>query len=150
MTDARTPPWIAENLGFLVARVGTASAALFRDRLAALDLRPKHYSVLSVLSHSTAPLTQQGVAGCLEIEPSSVVAVVDELEALELVRRVKDLSDRRRNTLVLTALGRTRIEQGREVAADVERALFGDLPAPERRQLQELLLGAAAAGTPVS
>ncbi len=141
------PPWVAENLGFLLAKAGSVSAELFRRELAPLGIRPRHYSVLSVLLHTAEPCTQQMTAGCLELEPSSLVAVVDELEELDLIRRQRDPEDRRRNILVVTSHGRDVVTVARRAAQRVDDQLFGGLPPEPRVQLEAALTAVAGIKT---
>ncbi len=139
------PPWIAENLGFLLAKAGSVSAALFRQELAPLGIRPRHYSVLSVLVHTSQPCTQQMMAGCLELEPSSLVSVIDELEQRDLIRRQRDTADRRRNILVVTARGHEVVDTAREVARRLDDELFGELTQRRRAELEAALSAVAQA-----
>jgi DNA-binding MarR family transcriptional regulator len=134
------PPWIAENIGFLLAKAGTLSTDLFRSRLARYDVRPRHYSVLSVLHVHPEQCTQQFLAGCLEVEPSSVVGVVDDLEDRGLVERRRDPGDRRRNILVVTERGEALIADIQRVAADLEHDLLAGVPERRRRELRTLLI----------
>lgn len=141
-TDDPVPPWIAQNLAFGLARAGAASASAFRTALAGLGIRPRHYSVLSVLSllsDRAEPSSQQLVASCLQLDPSSLVDVVDELEAKVLLRRERDPADRRRNLLVLTPEGSRLLAEARDVAVAVEDTLLLALTPAERAQLATLL-----------
>lgn len=133
------PPWIATNLGFTLARAGTAAHDAFRAALAGLGIRPRHYSLLSVLAHQERPSSQHLVAGCLQLDPSSVVEVVDELEDRGLLRRERDPADRRRNLLIMTELGVDVLHRARAVAAELDDSWFGALAPDERRVLTDLL-----------
>jgi len=144
--EAIPPPWVAENLGFLLAKAGSMSAALFRQELVPLGIRPRHYSVLSVLMHASQPCTQQMVAGCLELEPSSLVSVIDELEERDLILRRRDPADRRCNILVVTPRGQGIIDAARQVARRLDDELFGELTQRRRADLEVTLT--AVAGTP--
>ncbi|CAM03390.1 DNA-binding MarR family transcriptional regulator [Saccharopolyspora erythraea NRRL 2338] len=134
------PPWIADNIGFLLAKAGTLSTELFRSRLERLDVRPRHYSVLSVLHLHPEQCTQQFLAGCLEVEPSSVVSVVDDLEDRGLVERRRDPGDRRRNVLVVTERGEELIADAQEIAAELEQDLMAGVPERRRREMRTLLI----------
>lgn len=134
----------ADNLAFALARAGAASAESFRVALAELGIRPRHYSVLSVLRHRAEPSSQHLVAGCLQLDPSSLVEVIDEMEAQNLVRRERDPADRRRNLLVMTPEGGRILDQARRIATTVEDTLFARLALPERAQLAALLDKVAA------
>lgn len=139
VVDDRLPPWIAKSLGYVLARVGAIAIERFRSHLEELDIRPRHYSVLSVLHQRTEPSPQYLVAGCIELDPSSLVEVIDEMEARGLVRRERDPSDRRRNVLIMTERGRDILQRARRVATDAEEELFGHLSPADRQRLVEQL-----------
>src|SRR5262245_56718892 len=85
-------------------------------------------------------MTQAGMAELLEIQPISLVRLVDRLCEQKLVARRPHESDRRANRLYLTARGRSTLERliplGREVSDDV-LASFSDREAG--KLLQTLL-----------
>ena len=68
-----------------------------------------------------------------------MVALVDALEARELLERRPSPSDRRAHALHLTEAGRRLLGQATQVAAGLEGELTEDLSAAERTQLIELL-----------
>ncbi len=133
------PSSIAASTGYLLARLGTASATSFGQALAPTGLRPRHYAVLSALADGTELSTQHAVGGCLAIDPSTMVSVVDELEAKALIRRRRDPDDRRRYLLRLTAKGRRMHERCRTAAHQVESEVLARLNDEERRTLHVLL-----------
>ncbi len=144
-TRPYVPRAIADNAGYLLARLGSTSEAAFREALEPLGLRPRHYAVLSALADQGELATQHAVGGCLAIDPSTMVAVVDELEDQGLVTRRRDPADRRRYLLALTAKGR-RIQAACRSAADrceaeVLSALDGDERSTLRRLLKKALAG---------
>lgn len=82
-------------------------------------------------------MTQAEMADALEIQPISLVRLVDRLCEQKLVERRPHESDRRANRLYLTARGRDTLERliplGREVSDDV-LASFSDRQAGELLQ----------------
>lgn len=148
--DHQPPPWIAENAGFLLAKAGEVATKEFRARLETIGVKPRHYSVLSVLHHRPEPSTQQIVAGCLELEPSSVVGVIDELEDMELLERRRDRVDRRRNVLVVTPKGDEVLAKARKLAAESEEAVMAALTPNARKSLRELLMTMLGSDVPTA
>ncbi len=140
---ADTPPYvpraIIDNAGYLLARLGSASEAAFREALEPLGLRPRHYAVLSALADQRELATQHTVGGCLAIDPSTMVAVIDELEGQGFVSRRRDPADRRRYLLALTAKGRRKHAACRSAAERCEAQLLGSLDHDERAVLRRLL-----------
>lgn len=96
--------------------------------------------MLSVLHLHPEQCTQQFLAGCLEVEPSSVVSVVDDLEDRGLVERRRDPGDRRRNVLVVTERGEELIADAQEIAAELEQDLMAGVPERRRREMRTLLI----------
>jgi MarR family transcriptional regulator for hemolysin len=68
------------------------------------------------------------VADALGIEPPSLVRIIDQLVAAELVLRQEDPSDRRAKTLSLTAAGRSIAERLEAALMPFRRTLFKGMP----------------------
>jgi MarR family transcriptional regulator for hemolysin len=85
-------------------------------------------------------MTQAEMADSLEIQPISLVRLIDRLCEQKLVERRPHPSDRRANRLYLTSKGRATLERlaplGREISADV---LAGLDEKESRQMLQQLL-----------
>ncbi len=138
-TAAYLPTSMAGNVGYLLARLGSISLAAFSDSLQPIGLRPRHYAVLSALVDNPDLATQHAVGGCLAIDPSTMVAVVDDLENQGLVRRHRDPADRRRYRLAVTSKGQQKHKACRAVADRIEAELLGGLGDDERATLRRLL-----------
>ena len=123
---------------FLMNRLGSLGSAIANQRLREHELKVRQYSLLSLVCEPQAP-TQREISEFLVLDPSQVVALVDELEGRGLLRREPDPRDRRSKILVPTGDGRALLERAE---ADVEVAtgeLLTGLDAVERAQLQGLL-----------
>jgi DNA-binding MarR family transcriptional regulator len=131
-------PAAGGGAAFLVAQVGAQAAARFAERLAALDLAPPHAGILRLLAAQPG-ISQQGLAERLEVFPSRLVALVDELAERGLVERRDDPSDRRAYSLHLTPRGHHQLQGIGRVARQHQDALLAALAAPEREQLASLL-----------
>lgn len=103
------------------------------------------------LSRLLASLADQGAASQAElsrrtgIDPSDVVAAVNELEARGFLTRQRDPHDARRNIVTLTSGGRKELARLDAVVADIQDRFLAPLSAAERRTLLKLL-GKLAAG----
>ena len=73
------------------------------------------------------------------VDPSTMVALIDELEAAGLAKRRPHPKDRRAREVVITSKGRRLLERGRQMASQVEDEVLGGLSAGERRELLRLL-----------
>jgi DNA-binding MarR family transcriptional regulator len=73
------------------------------------------------------------------VDPSTMVQLIDELEAAGLAKRRPHPRDRRAREVVLTAKGRRMRERGRQMASQVEDEVLGGLTPTQRRDLVKLL-----------
>lgn len=140
--DSRSPASPAHGLsrraGFLLVQLGTNEHRRFAERLARLDLHPRHFGMLSQLAVNEGQ-SQQALSRALGIHRSAVVALVDDLERRGLAERRRDPVDRRAYTLYLTARGRDVLAALERVADAREAELLSALEATERSQLVSLL-----------
>ncbi|MGI8902855.1 MAG: MarR family winged helix-turn-helix transcriptional regulator [Solirubrobacteraceae bacterium] len=137
-------PALMRHTGFLISRMGKVAQEAFAARLQSLELTPRMWGALNVLDAQEA-ITQQALGKVARIDPSSMVATIDELEAKGLMQRRPHPSDRRANALHLTELGRQTLGRARELARGAQDELLAPLSAPEREQLHALLLRLALA-----
>jgi DNA-binding MarR family transcriptional regulator len=128
-----------DRTGFLFGKIGWRATRLFAAALEPMGLRPKHYGVLNFLdAHPGA--SQQELGATMGIDPSSVVAIIDDFERAGVAERRRDPTDRRRYAIHLTRKGKTLLARAREAAQAAEEALLADLDADERRVLRVLLV----------
>ena len=121
-----------------LAQLAAHADRIVGERLAALDARKWHYAVLTAL-RERGPASQAALSRSTGIYTSDLVAVLNELAERELVERVPDPADRRRNVITLTALGRRRLRQLDRAVDASQDALLGPLSPAERDQLSALL-----------
>src|SRR3954451_292588 len=138
--SARASParWLSRRDGFLLVQLGTNEHRRFAERLARLDLHPRHFGMLSHLAASEGQ-SQHALSVALGIHRSAVLALVDDLEQRGLARRRPDPDDRRAYSLYLTERGRELLADLERVADDRESELLTALDATERSQLISLL-----------
>src|SRR4051812_36183027 len=129
---------LSRRFGFLLAQLGTHAHRRFAERLAPLELHPRHFGLLSHLAASEGQ-SQQALSIALGIHRSAVVALVDDLEHRGLAERRRDPVDRRAYTLYLTPAGRDVLADLERVADERDVELLSALDASERSQLISLL-----------
>ena len=144
--DGRSLPGsLTGDTGFWLAKLGFAATRLFMQTLEPYGLRPKHYAVLAMLAEH-GPRSQQAVGEILNIDASTMVALIDDLEGEGLAERRRNPTDRRAYAVHSTEKG----EELRATAARAIRAMDDHLVSPldeaERIQLHDLLVRVAAAG----
>src|SRR6476661_7964038 len=109
---------LAQEIPFLLARSRAVTSGEANRRLAEVDLKVRTYSVLSLACSGMKP-SQRELCDFLELDPSQVVALVDELQNRGAVQREADPKDRRSRLIVGTPQGRRLL---RRATALIERA----------------------------
>lgn len=129
---------LADDLGFLLARASAVSQAVGNAALAAHELKVRSYSVLALAVTGGRP-SQRELAAFLRLDPSQVVALIDDLERRGLVAREPDPRDRRANVVSATLAGRSLYRRAQaDVEAGERRAHVG-LSSVDRAELARLL-----------
>jgi len=136
--DALAESALASDIDFLAVKAFAAGTRIANRRLAGLDLRVRSYSVLAITCGERS-VTQRDLAELLALDPSQIVALVDELETEGLVRREVDPTDRRSRVVRATEEGRTRFAAARDAIGEAQEEAFGALDAEERDELLRLL-----------
>src|SRR3954466_4421327 len=121
----------------LMIKLGRITMHRFTEALEPFGIRPRHVAALIELRDS-GQLTQQSLCGQLHLDPTNLVAILNELEQRGLATRRRDPADRRRHLVEVSKRGIAVIEKVSEVMDGVEEDLLADLEPAER----ELLGGA--------
>jgi len=129
---------LTDDISFLLARANALSLAAGNAALAPHGLRARSYSVLELAAGQARP-TQRELAEFLRLDPSQVVALVDELQVQGLVARESDPADRRTKVVVATPLGREVCVAARAAATAAEHHLHAGIPGSDRQLLVDLL-----------
>jgi DNA-binding MarR family transcriptional regulator len=127
---------------FLLAQLGAHAASRFAEHLEALELTPPDAGILRLL-RVAAGISQQELSAKLQIHPSRLVAILDNLEKRKLVERKANANDRRLYSLYLTKNGGEILERVGRVAREHQDGLLAALSGEEREQLTGLLLRVA-------
>jgi DNA-binding MarR family transcriptional regulator len=119
-------------------RLRLAQQAVFRDFAASVQgLSPGRVGLL-IYIEANPGVTQSRLAEAVGRDRSTMVGVLDQLEARALIERRRG-SDRRTNGLWLTRGGRALLARAVKRIAEHEQRIATRLSAAERRQLLELL-----------
>jgi DNA-binding MarR family transcriptional regulator len=135
---------LTKHTGFLLSRMGMVATKQFSERLEELGLNTRMWGALNVLDAEGA-ITQHALGRCTGIDPSSMVATIDELERRGLVERRPHPTDRRAHALHITQPGLQTLANGRKLAREAQDKLLAPLSQKEREQLHGLLLRLALA-----
>ena len=127
-----------DRLGFLLARHGRVMNVRLRQALSVAGLSPGHGSLLARLARDGAT-SQQALSEALAVDPSGLVAILNDLERDGLVERHRDPADRRRHIVEITEAGCAAAAEVERAITEVEQDAFAQLDENEVAQLRSLL-----------
>lgn len=128
----------SEALGYLVKHAYRRLSALSKAALEPVGIDVRELGVLTVLA-GRQPLSQQEVAAKLGVDRTTMVAVIDALEAHGIVTREPDPADRRRNIVRLTAAGHARYRDADAARIAAEAEFLAPLSRPQAEQFRRAL-----------
>jgi DNA-binding MarR family transcriptional regulator len=122
----------------LVIKLGRITMHRFTEALEPFGIRPRHVAALIELRDS-GELTQQSLCGQLHLDPTNLVAILNELEQRGYAKRRRDPEDRRRHLVEISKKGLAVIDKVSKVMDGVENDLLDGFEPAERDQLAGLL-----------
>jgi DNA-binding MarR family transcriptional regulator len=131
-----------------VAAVGTRGTLTLLSRLSKSIYRRTPESLLGMslrhdlaLSYIVEPggISQQQLAEILCVDANNTVLLLNEMESHGLIRRVRDVADRRRHLVEATELGEQVFHRAQHARESVEDEVLAALDAGERATLRMLL-----------
>src|SRR4030081_2185905 len=138
-TRESAPPGIAQQWPMLLMiKLGRITMHRFTEALEPFGIRPRHVAALIEL-RDRGELTQQSLCGQLHLDPTNLVAILNDLEEGGYATRRRDPGDRRRHLVEVSKKGIAVIEKVSEVMDGVEDDLLDGLEPAEREQLEGLL-----------
>jgi MarR family transcriptional regulator, transcriptional regulator for hemolysin len=105
-------------LGMIVGRMMNEMFKVLKKRtgkIAETKLSIEQFGLLHAINMKNEDVIQQDMADIMGKDKSAIYRVIDSLEEKELVRRVVDRNDRRKNFLMVTKKGEAVIEQYLEI-----------------------------------
>ena len=137
-TERNLRPRLTARLTYLLKRVLVDLDDLHAEHLASVGVSGRELGVLLLLDGHD-PQSQQQAAVRLGVDRTTMVGLLDGLEAKGLVARRADTEDRRRNVLELTEDGQTALVRALRASDEAERRLLAELDDDESAQLRALL-----------
>lgn len=129
---------IEPRLGYLLKHAQLQYNALVSAALTPLSVEVREWAALLCLDDDQS-LSQAEVAHLLGIDRTTMVALVDELQAKGYVRRRPHDDDRRKNVVELTPAGRRIKQRAARLVDDTERRYLAVLSRADREQLKRSL-----------
>jgi MarR family transcriptional regulator, lower aerobic nicotinate degradation pathway regulator len=122
----------------LMIKLGRITMHRFSEALEPFGIRPRHVAALIEL-RDRGELTQQSLCGQLHLDPTNLVAILNELEQRGYATRRRDPEDRRRHLVEISKKGLAVIEKVSEVMDGVEADLLEGFEPAESEQFEDLL-----------
>jgi DNA-binding MarR family transcriptional regulator len=120
------PDALASRLGYLLKHAQQQLAQAAAPVMLPFGIDGRELAVLTVLA-GAIPLSQQEAAERLGVDRTTMVALVDALEAKGLVERHRSAQDRRRNIVELTPAGQDCLRGASSARDKVEREFLTPL-----------------------
>ena len=128
----------APTLGFLLHDVARLLRKRFEQRAKDLGLTRSQWQTLAYLSNNEG-IHQAGLAEMLEIEPITLVRILDKLADRGLVERRQHPSDRRSWMLYMRDEARPLLDTMRSLGDQTRREALRGVPIEEHERLYQLL-----------
>ena len=139
MLGADKPPeQLGDYTGFLMNWAAARSREAFARSIGELGLKPPQFGVLTVIE-SRPGMTQNELVEATDVDPSTMVGLIDHLEAEGLAERRPHPSDRRKRAVHVTAKGKRTLARAQKAAAEVGERTFARLTPAERAELHRLM-----------
>lgn len=132
-------------LGYHLRRAQVAVFQHFADTVGEVAITPGQFGVLAVIN-SNPGLSQTQLGNALGIDRSTVVAVIDRLEARGLVVRAAQPNDRRSHALQLAEAGIALLHRLEAMVREHEQQIARELTSEDQRLLISLLDRVARSG----
>ncbi|MFJ6323760.1 MULTISPECIES: MarR family transcriptional regulator [unclassified Rhizobium] len=127
------------TLGFVLHDVARLLRKRFEQRAKDLGLTRSQWQTLAYLANNEG-IHQAGLAEMLEIEPITLVRILDKLSERGLVERRQHPSDRRSWLLYMREEARPLIDAMRDIGEQTRREALEGVPQEDRERLHELLI----------
>jgi DNA-binding MarR family transcriptional regulator len=136
-------PQLGQRLTYLLKRALLDLEELHREELGPIGINGRELAVLLLLQ-AREPESQQQAAARLRVDRTTMVGMLDGLEAKGLVARQAASEDRRRNVVALTEAGHQTLGTALRASDEAEGRLLDGLEDVEQSQLRALLTRVAA------
>ncbi len=120
MDTTRQP--LRDGFASLITQVGRQWRRMVDRRLQQFGLTEATWLPLVHIARAPAPMRQKDLAASLVLDSSSVVRLLDALEASGLIERHEENTDRRAKTIALTERALSIIDQVESASGEVRNA----------------------------
>lgn len=106
------------SLGMIIGRIRREMIRVLKKRFneqTEIELTLEQYGLLHAINSEEDNVIQKNMAETMGKDKSAVLRLIDSLEKKELVKRVIDTNDRRKNYLIVTKEGEKLLERCSEI-----------------------------------
>jgi DNA-binding MarR family transcriptional regulator len=137
-------PRTSTDLMMLLSQAGHALACELTAALEEIGVSPRANCVLTTAL--SGDLTQGRLAELCQLDKTTMVVTIDELERAGLAERRPSQTDRRARIIAVTPKGERIVEAAQRIVAEVYENVLGTLPAREREALLDGLAALVGEG----
>lgn len=128
---------IGISLGPMLSVLGKAMRLILKQEGVPYSLEQLY--TLNIVRNCKDIVVQQDLVEKLGKDKSVILRIVDSLEKEELIRRIVDVNDRRRNILEITYLGNQLLNKFQEVEIRVSEVLMKDITGEEIKVFYDVI-----------
>jgi len=140
-SNSRTSPVDAPDrrrLPILLRHAWFSLNQTFRRRLAHTGVTPDQFTALrTLMEHDPQGLTQSGLTRLIASDPNTIAALVERMESMRWITRVRHEQDRRAYRLRLTPSGRAQYERIRQIAIALQTEVLAGWTEKKREEFLE-------------
>ncbi len=129
---------LASETGYVLSYVAQMAQLVLEELLEPLHIDARQLGVMKLIAESEHR-SQVAISQNMGLDRTHVVRLVDDLEGLGYVQRVKSTEDRRYYELILTPEGERVLSETRKVIGAADDDTYGCLNDAERETLHRLL-----------
>ncbi len=131
-----TAYWLDAQVGFILRRASQRHLSIFSEGINGLT--PTQFAVLAKLSE-TGALSQNALGRITAMDAATIKGVVDRLVVRKLLKTHRDLHDKRRMIIDLSASGRALYLANKTKAAEITARTLSPLSKAEQALFLDLL-----------
>lgn len=124
--------------GFLLNKAVQKVRVFYEESLRPYKITGKYLTILWVIREK-GRITQNDIGKCVNVDRTTMVQIIDDLEKLGLVERKDQPADRRSHAIYLTAKGKAALPKADHLAHAAERKFLSHLETREQQELIRLL-----------
>lgn len=132
-----TPERVAPDLSFMLTHAAHVLATRMTAAFAEIGITPRGYCVL--YHAASGELTQIELARLSDLDKTTMVVTLDELEEAGYAERRPSRADRRARVVVVTDEGRRLVAAGHQIANRVHQEVLAELPPASRQVFMDSL-----------